>query len=226
MIRTTLAGAVAVTFLATLATPATGIRLQDVFETAPSQGGFNRYLTLETGVVYTGGLMIGPTWDDDRQSFRTGEAGLDVMIDGRGAILDLQGQQICISYGRHRLDIQDCIIIGGGIRFRGDRSLEEDLRPLGSVRYCTFWRPHDYAVRLDGAGGGILLERNIVVDTIDTGLDFMAWNGEIGSLMPTGLAFGLSVQTMTFGFPDIRENWTYFTDPVVNAEDLHHFGFL
>jgi hypothetical protein len=226
LIRVTFASVLTTVLISGLTTPAMAMRLQEVFETAPPHGNYDRYLSLETGVVYTGGLLIGPTWDDDRQSFRTSEVGLNVMIDGRGAILDLQGQQICISYGRYRLDIQDCIIIGGGIRFRGDISLEEDLRPHGSVRHCTFWQPHEYAVRLDGAGAGILLERNIVVDTVDTGLDFMAWNGEIGSLMPTGLAFGLSVQTMTFGFPDVRENWTYFTDPVVNAEDLHHFGFL
>lgn len=206
--------------------PAAAVPLQAIFETAPVQDGYDRYLVLQTGVVYTGGLWIGPTWDEDYQVFRDDCRGLDVKIEGRGAILDLQGQQICISFCRNRLDIEDCIIINGGIRFRGDISAEQDIRPTGSVRYCTFWRPHDYAVRLDGTGDGILLERNIVVDAVDTGLDFMVWHSEFGPLMPTGLAFGLSVQTYTSGFPDVLDNWTYFTDPLLNQVDLHHFCFL
>ena len=212
--------------LVLLASPSTSTPLQALLEAAPPGDGYDRYVRLETGVVYTGGLLIGPTWDDDRQEFREHERGFSVKIEGRGAILDLQGQQICISFCTERLDIEDCIIIGGGIRFRGDLSPTEDRRPTGSVRHCTFWRPVDYAVRLEGAGEGILLERNIVVDTVPTGLDVMTWNGEEGVLLPTGLAFGLSVQTFTSGFPVVRHNWTYFNDPLVNADLLHHFGFL
>ncbi len=214
-------------FLAILgAESAAAISLQAAYEASVAQGGYDKYVILETGVVYTGGLLIGPTWDDDRQAFRDRERGLDVKIEGRGAILDLRGQQICISFCRNRLDIEDCIITGGGIRFRGDVSVQEDRRPTGSVRYCTFWRPHDFAVRLEGAGEGILLERNIVVDAVDTGLDVMIWNGEEGPLLPTGLAFGLSVQTVPNGFPDALANWTYFSDPYVNQIDYYHFGFL
>lgn len=208
------------------ALPAAAIPLQVIYEAAPAQDGYDRYLVLETGVVYTGGLLVGRTWDDDYQRFWDDGPGLDVKIEGRGAILDLQGQQICISYCRNRLDIEDCIIINGGIRFRGHLSLQEDLRPRGSVRYCTFWKPHDYAVRLDGTGEGILLERNIVVDAVDTGLDFMIWSGEEGPWLPTGLAFGLSIQTYTSGIPDVIENWTYFTDPLMNQIDLHHYCLL
>ncbi len=206
--------------------PLPAVPLQAMLEAAPPADGYDRYVTLATGVVYTGGLLIGPTWDDDRQSFREHERGFSVKIEGRGAILDLRGQQICISFCTDRLDIEDCIIIGGGIRFRGDLTPTEDRRPVGSVRHNTFWLPDDYAVRLEGAGEGILLERNIVVDTVPTGLDVMTWNGEEGVLLPTGLAFGLSVQTFTSGTPIVRQNWTYFNDPLVNADLLHHFGFL
>jgi hypothetical protein len=209
-----------------IAVPAAAIPLQAAFEAAPSQDGYDRYLVLQTGAVYTGGLLIGPTWDEDYQAYRDDAIGLDVKIEGRGAVLDLQGQQICISFCRNRLDIEDCIIINGGIRFRGELSLEEDLRPAGSVRHCTFWRPHDFAVRFEGTGEGLLIERNIVVDAVDTGLDFMQWDSEFGTLIPTGLAFGLSVQTYTSGFPDIRDNWTFFSDPLLNQVDLHHFCFL
>jgi hypothetical protein len=208
-------------------TPATdAMSLQSAYDSAPAQGGYDRYLVLETGAVYTGGLQIGPTWDNDHQQYLDHELGLDVKIEGRGAILDLQGQQICISFCRRRLDIEDCIIINGGIRYRGDLTLEDDIRPLGSVRHCTFWRPHDYAVRLEGTGDRILLERNIVVDAVDTGFDVMLWNGEMGPLLPTGLAFGLSIQFWTSGVPDVLRNWTYFTDPAQNESDLYHYCLL
>ncbi|HOX27193.1 MAG TPA: hypothetical protein PLL30_15800 [Candidatus Krumholzibacteria bacterium] len=209
-----------------LSVPAVAVPLQAVYDRAPAQGGYDRYLTLETGVVYTGGLLVGPTWDDDRQVFLDDELGLDVMIEGRGAVLDLQGQQICISFCDHRLDIVDCVVTHGGIRFRGELSPGEDRSPAGSVRYCTFWQPDDYAVRLQGAGDGIVLERNIVVDAVDTGLDYVIWSGVAGPHLPTGLAFGLSVQIATYGFPDVRDNWTWFADPQDNAEQIHHFCFL
>ncbi len=200
--------------------------LQAAFEAAPAQDGYDRYLVLETGRVYTGGLLVGAIWDDDRQDFLPAGGGLDVCIEGNGAILDLQGQPLCISFCDQRLDIRDCIITGGEVRFRGDLSPTEDRAPQGSVRHCTFWRPEGYAVRLQGAGAGILVERNIVVDPVDVGLGFMIWSGAAGPNLPTGLALGLSVQSATFGEPTVRENWTWFSDPQLNADPLHHFGFL
>ena len=199
--------------------------LQAMVEAAPAQGGYDHLVTLETGVTYHGGLLLGPTWDDDRQRFLD-EPGADVKIVGNGAVLDLQGQEICVSFCAGRLDIEDCIIIDGGIRFRGDADPTTDRTPEGSVRHCTFWRPRDYAVRLQGAGEGVLLERNLVVDVVDTGFDYLVWSGVAGENLPTGLAFGLSVQAGTYGEPTVRENWTWFSDPALNADPLHHFGFL
>ncbi|MBU0741776.1 hypothetical protein KJ554_05415 [bacterium] len=200
--------------------------LQAAFETAVAQGGYDRYLALETGRVYTGGLLIGPTWDEDRTLFIDDELGLDVMIEGNGAILDLQGQQICISFCGNRLDIQDCIVLDGGVRYRGDVALDIDRIPEGSVTYCTFFRPHDYAVRLEGAGAGVICERNIVVDAVDTGPDGLIWSGITGENLPTGLAFGLSVQIGSYGMPAVRDNWTWFRDGTTNAELLRHYCLL
>jgi hypothetical protein len=205
---------------------AAGVSLRAAVEAAPAGDGYDHDVVLETGTVYTGGLLIGPTWDDDRQRFLDEEPALSVRIVGNGAILDLQGQPLCISFCDRRLDIVDCVIIGGGVRFRGDLSPDVDRAPRGSVRYCTFWRPHEYAVRVQGAGEGIVLERNIVVDPVDTGLGHVIWSGAAGPNLPTGLAFGLSIQTATFGTPLVRENWTWLSDPDLNAEPLHHFGFL
>ncbi len=216
--------AVAVIVAAGQSTAATTLRA--AFEAAPALDGYDRYLELETGEIYTGGLLIGPTWDEDRSAFLDAEQGLDVKIVGNGAILDLQGQRICISFCDNRLDVEDCIILDGGVRFRGASNPGESRIPVGSVRYCTFYRPRDYAVRLQGAGAGVLCERNIVVDTVDTGLDGLIWTGYLGNLLPTGLAFGLSVQTGSYGVPVVRDNWTWFSDPVVDDDPLHHFGFL
>lgn len=202
------------------------IPLQAVFEAAPSLGGYDRYLELETGRVYTGGLTIGTTWDEDRTRFQDAELGLDVMIAGNGAVLDLEGEQICFSFCTNRLDIQDCIVLNGGVRFVGDNSVDVRRVPVGSVRYCTFYRPEEYAVRLMGAGAGLLCERNLVVDPVDTGQDVMIWTGITGNNLPTGLAFGLSIQTGAFGLPDVRDNWTYHADPRANEDPLRHFGFL
>lgn len=199
--------------------------LQAVFDAAPAAHGYDRYLELETGVTYRGGLLIGATWDDDIQQFLP-EPGLDVKIVGQGAILDLQGQEICISFCDGRLDLEDCIIVDGGVRYRGAYDESVDRTPKGLVRHCTFYRPRDYAVRLAGAGADVIIERNIVVDPIDTGLDYVVWSGVAGPNLPTGIAFGLSVQTGMYGFPDVRENWTYHSDPDLNGDLLYHYVFL
>lgn len=208
------------------AAPVRAVSLRAAFESAPARDGYDRYLVLEPGRVYTGGLVIGPTWDEDRSLFQDMELGLDVMIEGNGAILDMQGQSLCISFCGNRLDVADCIVIDGSVRFRGDVDPERDRTPEGSVRHCTFYRPRDYAVRLQGAGAGVLLERNIVVDAVDSGPDGLIWTGILGENLPTGLAFGLSVQTGSYGLPEVRDNWTWFSDPAANADPLHHFGFL
>lgn len=209
-----------------LAASGEAITLEEALEAAPAANGYDRWVELQTGVVYEGGLLIGATWDDDRQRFRDEEPGLDVMIVGHGAILDLQGQPICISFCAHRLDMVDCIIVNGGVRFRGESTPDINRVPTGSVRHCTFYRPHDYAVRLQGAGRGVTLERNIVVDAVDTGLDYVVYSGMAGENLPTGTCFAPSVQTGQFGVPQIADNWTFFTDPRRNEEPLHHYAFL
>lgn len=202
------------------------ITLKEAFEASPAANGYDHFVELETGVTYTGGLLIGRIYSPVTNSFIMEESGLDVKITGNGAILDLQGEQICMSYCSNRLDIEDCIIINGNVRFRGDNNLGLPLRPVGSVRYVTFHQPHDYGVRLQGAGAGILIERNIFVDVVDTGLDYVPSTGVAGILLPTGTAVAASVQTGDYGLPDVRENWTYFQNPIDNAVQLHHYSFL
>ncbi len=202
------------------------LTLKDAVEAAPAAHGYDRYVELEPGATYTGGLLIGRIYSPVTNCFIMEEEGLDVKIVGGGAILDLQGEQICMSYCSNRLDIEDCVIINGNVRFRGDNNMGLPLRPVGSVRFVTFHQPHDYGVRLQGAGAGILIQRNIFVDTVDTGLDYIPSTGIAGELIPTGTAVAASVQSGSYGVADVRENWTYFSNPAENDEPLHHFSFL
>lgn len=191
-----------------------------MFERAGPREGYDRWVELETGVVYTGGLLIGPLFLPYSDT-PVGEPGRDVRIVGNGAILDLRGAQICLSYCNNRLDIDDCIIINGGIRFRGYRSESVDLRPSGSVRQVTFWRPHDYGVRLQVENPDVVVERNLIVDAVNTGSDFLYLTGIPSEWLPTGssVASGL-------GASGIRENWSFHADSAANADPLSHFSFL
>lgn len=203
-----------------------GLTLKEAFEAAPSANGYDRYIVLEKGKTYTGGLLIGRVFSPATNSFLMAEEGLDVCIVGNGAVIDLQGEQLCISYCDNRLDVSDCVLTGGNIRFRGDNDPGLSIRPVGSVRNVTFFRAHDYGVRLQGSGAGITIERNIFIDTQDTGLDYIPSNGMAGELIPTGTSIAASVQIADYGLPVLIENWTYYSDPVLNQVALHHFSFL
>jgi len=201
------------------------ITLAEAYAQAGPQGEYDRYLVLETGVVYQGGLLIGKLLDPVAHDL-LGPDGEDVCIVGNGAILDLQGEQLSISYCSNRLDISDCVIVNGNLRYRGINTADWHLQPVGSVRYCTFYRPHDYGVRLQGSGEGILVERNIAVDAIDTGWDYIYTTGISNDWLPTGSNFAPSVQVGFYGMPVIHENWSYHSDPIANADIKRHFVFL
>jgi len=209
----------------TAAMPVAALTLREAYEAAGPGSGYDKYVVLEPGTVYTGGLLIGPvlsplTWELE------GEAGVDVRIVGNGAILDLEGEQICISYCNQRLDIDDCIVLHGTIRFRGMQNTSFQVQPTGSVRHVTFYEPDGYGIRLQGTGGGVLLERNLLVDTRDTGRDCIHINGIPHEWLPTGANVCLSVQTGTYGTPTVRENWSFHGDPGANADPLRHFLLL
>ncbi len=194
--------------------------LREMFERAGPKNGYDRWIELETGVVYTGGLLIGPIFFPYSDT-PVGEPGEDVRIVGNGAVLDLRGAQICLSYCNNRLDIDDCIIENGGIRFRGYQTGSVELHPTGSVRHVTFWRPHDYGVRVQVDGVVVEVERNLIVDAVNTGPDFLYLNGMPTAWLPTGTSI-----SSTYGSADVRENWTFHTDAEINATPLSHFSFL
>ena len=199
--------------------------LREAFDTAGPGEGYDKLVILQTGVVYTGGLLIGPILSPFTGDLEGGP-GMDVKIAGNGAVLDLEGTEICVSYCDNRLDIEDCVIRNGNVRFRGVESSTHSAVPAGSVRQVTFYEPHDYGVRLQGAGDGILLERNLVVGALDAGPDYIYTNGVPAEHLPTGISYAFSVQTGTYGTPEIRENWSYHPDPAANADSITHFTLL
>ena len=152
-----------------------------------------------------------------------GNEGQDVKIVGNGAILDLQGEQICISYCNNILEIDNCIIINGNIRYRGINLTDELIEPTGYVEYCTFYQPHDYAVRIYGAGSGIRLERNIFVDAKNTGDDFTYINGSPMEWLPTGANVAISIFYGTYGTPNLIDNWSFHDHPGINSNPIRHF---
>jgi hypothetical protein len=195
--------------------------LKEAHDLATAASGYDKYIVLDTGVTYTGGLFIGGTFNRITAEFESG--GADVCIVGNGAILDLQGAEICISYCSNRLDIQDCVIINGAVRYVGYQDGLVNLVPQGSVTYVTFYKPHDYAVRLFGAGPDILVERNIAMDTVNTGDDFQLFTGMFSEWLPTGVNYALSMQA---GEYDLFDNWSFHSDPVANADPQRHFNIL
>ena len=110
---------------------ADGITLQSVFDAAEPGNGYDKYVVLARSEIYTGGLGI----------FEG-----DVLIDGNGAIIDLQdGSGIWIyaddTYPAS-LQIQFCSIINGayyGISYGGSAT--------GSINNCNFIR-NDMGVKL------------------------------------------------------------------------------
>lgn len=204
-----------------LAAPAAADSLKEMYDRALPAHGYDRYIELESGVVYTGGLWIGGTFNRIAAEFEGG--GEDVRIVGNGAILDLKRGEICIAYCQNRLDISDCVILDGCVKFRGYKDSSVTLKPQGSVSWITFYRPADYAVRMHGCGAGIRVERNLVADAVDTGPDFMYLNGEQNDWLPTGTSFSLDLNSSGF---EVVENFTWHSDIAKNRNPLRHFHIL
>lgn len=201
--------------------PLLAISLEEVYDQSGEQGEYERYLVLETGEVYRGGLWIGKSLNPLTNSLE-GEEGEDVFIEGNGAILDLEGTELTISYCENRLDIIDCIIINGDIHYRGESELFT-ATPTGSVSYCTFYNTDDYCIRFMGTGAGIEIHHNIFTNAKETGDEYTYLTGFSLEWLPTGINVGISGQG---GFPGFHNNWSWFSDEEINEDELHHFAVM
>lgn len=212
------------TILLLLAVLLSGTSLKEVYDNSSGNALYDRELVLNTGEVYTGSLLIGGLFDHLTGSF-TDTLGQNVNIIGNGAILDLQGGFLTIQYTDKRLDITDCVIINGGVKFRGSTA-GTNLIPTGSVSFVTFYQAEDYAVRIHSAGAGISITNNIFVDTYGTGDDFVNYTSQTLEWLPTGFNLISTIFVTTYGAPIISNNWSYFSDWRLNQEPLNHYGLF
>jgi len=199
------------------------LSLKEVYDAAGPAEGYDKYLVLETGEVYTGGFLTGNVYGFVLSEYDYYE-GQNVKIVGNGAIIDLQGEQISVSFCDKRLDIEDCIIINGTVRYRGDDTNDFDATPKGTTSHVTLYKPHDYGLRLQGAGAGVTLSNNVVYDVVGTGYGYTPFNGYSGVLLPTGTSISWSVQA--YGLPFIMNNWTFHSNDNENIQGLTHYSRL
>jgi len=210
-----------VVILAVIMAKISAVSLQEIYDGSGAQGNYDRYLVLETGVIYTGGLWIGKTLNPQTNHLE-GIEGEDVFIEGNGAILDLEGSELTISYCNNRLDIQDCIIINGDVHYRGESELFQ-AKPIGEVSYCTFYNNDDYCFRFMGTGEDIELHHNIFSNARETGDEYTYLTGFSMEWIPTGINVAISGQG---GLPYFRDNWSWFSDEIANADSLRHIAVL
>ncbi|MBI9030866.1 hypothetical protein JEZ13_02515 [bacterium] len=201
-----------------------GTTLKELYDTASPNGIYDKELILNTGQIYTGSLLIGGTYNHIPGTF-TDTLGANVNIVGNGAVLDLQGGFITIQYTDKRLDITDCVIINGGVKFRGSTA-GTNLIPQGSVSYVTFYQAEDYAVRINSAGQGITITNNIFLDTYTTGDDFVNYTSETLEWLPTGHNLVSTIFIETYGPPLVSDNWSFFSDWRLNQDELRHYGLF
>lgn len=201
-----------------------GTTLKEVYDNSQGTALYDRVLVLNTGEVYRGSLLIGGIYNHIAGTF-TDTLGENVSIIGNGAILDLEGCFITNQYTNKRLDITDCVIINGGVKFRGSTE-GTNLIPTGSVSYVTFYQAEDYAIRIHSAGAGISISNNIFVDTYSTGDDFVNYTSETLEWLPTGFNLVTTIFVPTYGAPIISDNWSYFSDWRLNQEPMRHYGLF
>jgi len=200
------------------------VTLKEMYDKAGPGDGYDKVIRLETGKLYTGGLYIGNYFNHFTSEF--GEyIGKNVKISGNGAILDLQGGQISIGYCENKLDIDSCVIINGNVRFHGYSLDEIHYMPTGSVRNVTFYKANDYCVRIEQAGEGVTVEKNIFVDCIGTGSDFEQYTGGRLPKIETGICVAGSAFFGWDGIPVVKDNWSYYSR-VATPDLLRHYGFL
>lgn len=188
----------------------------------PGQG-YDKVIRLERGKLYTGGLYIGKYFNQFLTAFGEYES-VNVKIEGNGAIIDLQGGQISIGYCEKKLDIDSCVIINGNVRFHGYSLDGVHYMPTGSVRYVTFYKANDYCVRIEQAGEGITIEKNIFMDCVATGCDFEQYTGIRMPKIETGICVAGSAFIDWDGIPFVKNNWAYYSSG--DAALLRYYGLL
>ena len=149
--------AVVVTLLALSFVSCPANTLQSVYDAAGPNGVYTRYIVLDRGTIYTGGLVI-PDFDN-------------VCIKGNGATVDLQTGMMIVQGGGANLDIDHCVIKNGCLSGAGyTQGALNFVGGHGNVLNNVILSS-TIAIRIYGTGpGGVTVMNNIIVHNIVTGL--------------------------------------------------------
>jgi hypothetical protein len=136
---------------------ASAVTLQSVYDAAGPQGEYTKYLQLDAGATYTGGLTI--------------LASDIVCIEGNGATLDLQTSTIQIRGKGAKLDIDHCVIKNGCLPSAGyGQGVLSFVGSAGNVVNNTI-HGNTIGIRIYSTDtGAVTVMNNIIVRNTVTGL--------------------------------------------------------
>ncbi|MBN1969128.1 MAG: hypothetical protein JXR48_08000 [Candidatus Delongbacteria bacterium] len=202
-----------------------GNSLKMEYQKALPEGDFDKVLHLESGKIYIGGLYLGGVYNFMTLQYEYGSND-KVLIEGNGAVIDLMGEEISIAYCEGSLNVENCVILNGNIRYSGATDdIGNHIQPSGSVSNVTFYEPHDYGVRIYRSGTDIFVSKNIIIDPINTGNDFHHLNSNPMYWLPTGFSIDRSIFPQ-YGQPWITENVSFFSNPIFNYENINHYVMM
>jgi hypothetical protein len=133
------------------------VTLQSVYDAAGPREGYTKYLELDAGTNYTGGLTI--------------PAGDIVCIKGNGATLDLQTATIQIQVKGTKLDMDHCVVKNGGLASAVyTQGALNFVGSSGNVVNNTFYG-NTIGIRVYATGpGAVTVMSNIIAWSSVTGL--------------------------------------------------------
>jgi hypothetical protein len=124
--------------------------LQEVFDQATGQGEYDKYLELDPTVEYLGDLHLNSSGD--------------VCIMGNGArIFSRNTYMISIAVSGSRLDIQNCVFIGGGGAIYFSTNVAGTIKN-NTIIGCTSSGIRTYSI---GASNQLYIYDNILADCYD-----------------------------------------------------------
>ncbi|PID26886.1 MAG: hypothetical protein CR982_08150 [Candidatus Cloacimonadota bacterium] len=169
--------------LSALLTSLFPISLEEAWNSSGSNNGYDKYVELEEGVIYTGGLNL------------TDLGGFSTKIIGNGAVIDLQGETIrADEWSSSELSIYNCAITNGSVWFEG----KDSEKPFGTVENVTFYNSKGYAIRIKNTGEDVVIKNCILSETrIDDG----------SGNSPDGI--NLAFSNSDANLPTIENNWSY-----------------
>ncbi|MFH0776997.1 MAG: right-handed parallel beta-helix repeat-containing protein [Candidatus Eisenbacteria bacterium] len=133
-----------------LPSPTHAVSLQSAYDAASALSTYDKYVVLEAGARYTGGLAL--------------TYGTNTCIKGNGAVIDLEGGIILIQGTTTNLDIDHCSIVNGGNpELRTGNGALHFLGGSGNVHNNTFYM-NTVGIRVySSQAHSVIIVNNIIV---------------------------------------------------------------